>query len=360
MHKSKIIIALAALCGLSLCCHAKDDASKVKKVIERSTLNQPGTKPFHLRAVITPSRADRGADRTGEVEIWWASPTEWKREVRSPEFHQIVIVNGAQEWQKSEGDYFPEWLRETAVALVDPVPDLDRALKMVNEADVKTMFGNTYYAWMTMSTDGNVEKGMGATIAVTDKTGLLFYCGDLGWGALFKDYKNFHGRMVATTVTHGTPEVTARVTTLEELRDTPPGLFDAAASGGDVPLLHTVIGPAQEPAAHGSPCMAAFEGRSSRGSDDHRYCRGSCGKSAGNRNDRHGQQCNERCSPEDYCNDAVCPLLAEWRSGSGGVADHDAIQSVSTIARCRTLDFLKPKTTFSWKSPRRRWPGPAR
>ncbi len=242
MHRYRIIIASALLFGLtSLCLAKKDDASKVKKVIERSTLNQPGTKPFHLKAVIAPSRIDRGADRTGEVEIWWESPTKWRREVRSPEFHQIDIVNGAQEWQKSEGDYLPEWLRETAVALVEPVPYLDQTLKMVNEADVKTMFGNTYYAWMSMSTDGNVEKGMGATIAVTDKTGLLFYGGDLGWGALFKDYKNFHGRMVAMTVTHGTPEVTARVTTIEELRDTPPGLFDAAASGGDVPLLQTVI-----------------------------------------------------------------------------------------------------------------------
>jgi hypothetical protein len=241
MEKYKIIIALAALFSLTSLSSAKDDASKVKKIVERSTLSQPGTKPFHLKAVIAPSRADRGSDRTGQVEIWWASPTEWRREVRSPEFHQIAIVNGSKEWQKNEGDYFPEWLRETAVALVEPVPDLDHALKMVNEADVKTMFGNTYYAWMTMSTDGSVEKGMGATIAVTDKTGLLFYDGDLGWGALFKDYKNFHGRMVAMTVTHGTPEVTARVTTLEELRDTPPGLFDAAASGGNVPLLQTVI-----------------------------------------------------------------------------------------------------------------------
>ncbi len=69
----------------------------------------------------------------------------------------------------------------------------------------------------------------------------MTYGGDLGWGALFKDNKNFHGRIVAMTVTHGTPEVTARATTLEELRDTPPGLFDAAASGGDLPLLETVI-----------------------------------------------------------------------------------------------------------------------
>jgi hypothetical protein len=151
------------------------------------------------------------------------------------------VVNGRKKWQKNDGDYFPEWLRETALALVEPVLYLKAALKMVNKAEVKTRFGSTYYSWMTMSTNGKVEKGMGATIAVTDKTGLLFYGGDLGWGALFKDYQYFDGRMVAMTVTHGTPQVTARVTTIEKLRDTPPGLFDRAARGGDVPLLKTVI-----------------------------------------------------------------------------------------------------------------------
>ena len=243
MRFSRLAALLAASLALaSFCLARKDDASEVRKVVLRSTLNQPGTKPFHLKAVIAPSLArDRESNRTGEVEIWWASPTEWRREVRSPEFHQIAVVKGSQEWQRNEGDYFPEWLRETAVALVDPVPNLDEAVKRVNEADVKKLFGNTYYAWMTMSTDGIVEKGMGATIAVTDKTGLLFYGGDLGWGALFKDYKNFHGRVVAMTVTHGTPEVTARVIMLEELRDTPAGLFDASASSSDVPLLQTVI-----------------------------------------------------------------------------------------------------------------------
>jgi Gram-negative bacterial TonB protein C-terminal len=241
MRRKQLVAGLAgALAFAALCQAKKDDASKVRKVIERSTLNQPGTKPFHLRATIAPSRADRGAERTGDVEIWWTSPTQWRREVRSPDFHQIDIVNGGRESQKNEGDYFPEWLRETAVALIDPVPYPDQALKMVNEADVKTMFGSTYYSWMSMSSDGTVEKGMGATIAITDATGLLFYCGDLGWGGRYKDYKGFHGRMVGRTVTHGTPEVTARITILEDLREAPAGLFEAGASG-DAPLLKTVI-----------------------------------------------------------------------------------------------------------------------
>src|SRR5580693_6240842 len=117
MRKSGVAITSALLFIVASFCYAKDDASKVKKIIERSTLNQPGTKPFHLKAMIAPSRPDRGADRTGDVEIWWASPTQWRREVRSPEFHQIEIVDGAREWQKNEGDYFPQWLQQTAVEI---------------------------------------------------------------------------------------------------------------------------------------------------------------------------------------------------------------------------------------------------
>lgn len=210
--------------------------------MERSTLNQAGTKPFHLKAVLAPSLdRDRGSNRTGEVEIWWASPTQWRREVRSPEYHQIAIMNGAREWQRNEGDYFPEWLRETSVALIEPVPSLDQILQQVKEAEVRRLMGTTHFSWTMMSTDGNVEKGMGAGLSLTDNTGLLQYGSSLGWSGSFKDYQSFHGRMVARTVSVGSPEVTAKVTTLEDLREVPRGFFDADASGGDTLLLQTIV-----------------------------------------------------------------------------------------------------------------------
>jgi hypothetical protein len=229
------------LLGFTASSRADDSEKLIRKAVERSTLNQPGTGPFHLKAVLAPRlERDRGSNRTGEVEIWWASPTQWRREVRSPEFHQIAIVNGGREWQKNDGGYFPEWLRETTVAMIEPVPSLDQVLQQVEDAEKRTMAGSTYFTWTMMSTDGKVEKGMGASLAVTESTGLLFYGGGLGWGGLYKDYENFHGRMVARTVSVGSPEVTAKITTLEDLRDVPPGFFDAEAAGGDVPLLRTV------------------------------------------------------------------------------------------------------------------------
>jgi hypothetical protein len=239
---NKGILFLAAILGMSASARADNPVNTVRKAVERSTLNQPGTKPFHLKAVLAPSfERDRESNRTGEVEIWWASPTQWRREVRSPEFHQIAIVNGQREWQKNEGDYFPEWLRETCVALIEPIPSLDQVLQQVKESEVRRLLGTTHFSWAIMSTDGNVEKGMGAGISVKDSTGLLLYGTGLGWSGEYKDYQNFHGRMVARTVSVGSPQVTAKVTTLEDLREVPPGFFDPAVSGGDPSPLRTEV-----------------------------------------------------------------------------------------------------------------------
>jgi hypothetical protein len=51
-------------------------SKEVKKAVERSTLDRPGTKPFHLKAVLSPRfDRDKASGLTGKVEIWWASPT---------------------------------------------------------------------------------------------------------------------------------------------------------------------------------------------------------------------------------------------------------------------------------------------
>jgi Gram-negative bacterial TonB protein C-terminal len=241
-NKRGAVAVLAGLLGLSALGRADDPEKLIRNAVERNTLNQPGTKPFHLKAVLAPSyERDRGSNRTGEVEIWWASPKEWKREVRSPEFHQIAIVNGGKEWQKNEGDYFPEWLRETSVALIEPVPSLDQVLALVKDGDVKQLMGITNFSWTVTTTDGTAKMEIGGAISIINSTGLLQGSSGLGWSGFYQDYKSFHGRMVAHKVGVGWPEVTATVVSLEDLRDTPPGLFDAAASGGDAELLNTVV-----------------------------------------------------------------------------------------------------------------------
>lgn len=242
--RSGVTLGCAAVLAMATLGRADDPVKLVRKAVEQSTLNQPGTRPFHLKAELAPSFArDRASNRTGDVEIWWASPTQWKREVRSPEFHQIATASGAKEWQKNEGDYFPEWLRGASVALVNPVPSekLDKSLDQVKEGDVKRPGGITNFTWEAMSTDGNVQMALYSGVSVTDKTGLLASAWGLGFGGSYKDFKSFHGRTVAQTVTAGSPEVTAKITVLEELRDAPPDFFDTAAVGGDAAPLRTVV-----------------------------------------------------------------------------------------------------------------------
>lgn len=223
-------------------CAPADDIARVQDAVKRSTLDQKGTKPFHLKATLAPTyERDRDSGRTGEVETWWQSPTRFRQEVRAPEFHQVEVVDGDQRWQRSEGDFYPDWLRVVAIELIRPVPPLDEVLRQVKDADVKRMAGSTYFSWMMMSSDGKVQKAMGASLAITDKTGLLFYGGGLEWGAIFHDYQAFHNRLVPRKVGAGSPEVTATVTTLEDLGKAPSSLFDTHALGGDVQLLDTVV-----------------------------------------------------------------------------------------------------------------------
>jgi len=242
MVNKRWVAVFAAMLAWPMLCHAENLVKEVKKAVERSTLDQPGTKPFHLKASLAQSRdRDKDYGLTGEVEIWWASPTKWKQEMRSAEFHRIEVVDGERDWQKSEGDYLPEWLREASVALVKPVPPLDWVLEQVKTAEVRHLMGMTNINWITVTGTADVPNILRSYVALRDSTGLLLYAGGFGWSGEFKDYADFHGRMVARTVNVGTPQVTAKVTILEDLGDPPAGLFDADAKGADAQPLRTLL-----------------------------------------------------------------------------------------------------------------------
>ena len=227
---------------------AEDVGAQVKKAIERSTLDQAGTKPFHLKATFAPSHdRDEDSNRNGELEIWWESPTQWRREVRSPEFHQVEIVDGGRQWQKNEGDYFPEWLRELAVAIVRPIPlSVDVLLNRVKTGEIKTLRVPTRangqisfieqlnVNWDPSSGSGDAQVNSKGYLALLD--GQLAYAGGLGFGGDYQDFRDFHGRSVAQTVSSGYIEVKAKVVTLEDLGTVPSGFFDTSAPGGDSPI----------------------------------------------------------------------------------------------------------------------------
>lgn len=103
-------------------------------------------------------------------------------------------------WQKNEGDFFPQWLEQTAIELIRPITPVDEVLARTNEAEYRRVGPMTHLSWTTASGTAQVHNILRSSVAFQNTTGLLLYASGLGWGAEFKDYADFHGRMVAHTV----------------------------------------------------------------------------------------------------------------------------------------------------------------
>jgi hypothetical protein len=124
---------------------ADDALSRVREAVKRSTLDQKGTHPFHLKATIGPSMERyKDSGRVGEVEIWWKAPGEYRREVKSTGFHQLQIVSGGRIWEKNESDYFPNWLRQITEAMIRPLPPESAAMLGIQPDKARTMMGSVY------------------------------------------------------------------------------------------------------------------------------------------------------------------------------------------------------------------------
>jgi len=205
-----------------------DWRDQIRTAVAKSTLDQPGTPPFHLRAELSPYRPGiEPAFLTGTIEIWWVSPTQWKREIQTPQFHQLAIMNDGKEWQQNDGGYLPEWLRETTNDLLNPIPDLDRVLNESGGAS----------RWPSFSTDGSVRKSVGCGLSVS---GLLTFGTCTGWGGEFSDFAKFGNRIIARIIHAGEPHATARITVLENLDPTSVS-FTPPPNTPSSPLIHTVV-----------------------------------------------------------------------------------------------------------------------
>lgn len=91
------------------------------EMIHRSTLVEPGSKPFYLKATIS-DRGDAKSEFNGTVDEYWLSPTKWRRVVKLRDFSQTRIVNGDMVYEDNSGDYFPLHDEMLANEIVDPLP----------------------------------------------------------------------------------------------------------------------------------------------------------------------------------------------------------------------------------------------
>jgi Gram-negative bacterial TonB protein C-terminal len=185
--------------------------------VVQATLTASGSRPFHLRAVIT----ERG-DPTSktDVEISWVAPDKWRRTIQSQtEFSQTLIVNGDQVFEHDSDDYFPLWSRTLVTAMVDPKQVLDA----YTPGDILVTKANG-----SADESGRVCSPPPSKICMIGRYGLSESVGAAGRDVHFTDYRKFHEVRVARLLTYNVDpgdSYRAQVTELTDLEDPDQDLF---------------------------------------------------------------------------------------------------------------------------------------
>ncbi len=93
-----------------------DSDIALDRALQASSLTVKG-KPFHAVMDI----GNTGTEYSGKIEVWWVNEAKFRLIIASPQFSQEKIVNAGHVFEKDKGDYYPRWLENFSLALLDPV-----------------------------------------------------------------------------------------------------------------------------------------------------------------------------------------------------------------------------------------------
>ena len=200
----------------------------LEEMVHRSTLVEPGSKPFYLKATIS-DKDDAKSKFNGTVEEYWLSPNKWRRIVKLRDFSQTRIVNGDMIYEENNGEYFPVHDEMLADEIVDPLPK--PAVELMNQLGLMgSEPGAGQGQCMAEKYFNNAEgRETRVLLAYDCKTGLLIYL----WSptccyGVMTDYRRFHNKMVAYA-TKDDP-INIRIDTLRDLDAADESLFAIAQS----------------------------------------------------------------------------------------------------------------------------------
>jgi len=187
----------------------------IKPSVVQESLIAPGSVPFHMKALIS----ERGDSSKTHVEIFWISPSKWRRNIQSEDFAQTLIVNGDKLMEQDSDDYFPVGLQTLVTAMVDPGP----ALNAFQPGDIL----------LTKANGASKESGLvcyqnNSNMCVSSRYGLREVVGSSVRSVAFTDYRTFKGKRIARLLdTSQGPGsgLTAEITQLEELKNQDDHLF---------------------------------------------------------------------------------------------------------------------------------------
>lgn len=120
MPRSSIVLVLCFSCSVLV--GQTSSQTQLQTILDRTaviaSLTVNGT-PFHAEMKITGAKLEPQYE--GAVSVDWVSPTKYRIEVRSADFHQVQTVDQSQFQEQTEGDFYPGWLHSFVTALLDPL-----------------------------------------------------------------------------------------------------------------------------------------------------------------------------------------------------------------------------------------------
>lgn len=133
---------------------AEDDIAEFHALVEKSvastSLIVPGSQPFHLKLEAADSTKIRPEYKT-ELEVWWAAPDKWRRELKSPMFSETAVQNGQSYSESTSGDYLPWWLHELMTVPLNPMPVEELATV---EPELSGVADHRHAQWESPFSDG--------------------------------------------------------------------------------------------------------------------------------------------------------------------------------------------------------------
>jgi Gram-negative bacterial TonB protein C-terminal len=244
------IQCLFLVCSLVVSALAKDTpnpksvAEAMEQASKLSQLTAPGSKPFHLKATIAELDSP-DSDYKAEVEMYWVSQDRWRRTLKSPDFSQVMVVNGEKVAEQNQGDYSPFWLNNFVIAIFELAPPQIRQSKALmadlssfqKEAAKKLPPGLRGLRLDTGRQCVNSKESVGippvqnsvfTVVCFENPPGVLQSVVSPEFHAEFSDFKDFQGKLVARKIS-AYPEpgtkIEVRITELSELKNPDAAMF---------------------------------------------------------------------------------------------------------------------------------------
>jgi TonB family protein len=160
------------------------------KTVERSSLTTPGSPPFHLKLRVSDDKKER-PEFAAEIEIWWASPDKWRREIKSTVFSQTALQHGPHYAESSSGDYLPWWLHNVITETLDPLP-----LAELQSVNLSQLPADRCLKWDDTFAQGSDQIGITNLVCFNSDDTLKTVISRTA-AAKFDNYRNFGPKKVA-------------------------------------------------------------------------------------------------------------------------------------------------------------------